>query len=227
MMPDAHRYLVWVHASAGAVALAAMWVPIFSKKGGSAHRKAGLVYVYAMAVATVTALVASSWRIVARPENVDSSLFLMLVAVLAGAATLYGKRVLQQKKRKQAHDAKLDLAVSLLLTANGVAGVAYWALRGGVLFGVFGALCIALGAGQLRTLRTAPTTRWFWWYEHLGAMLTACIGTVTAFLVVNYPNAPGSWRALVPGVVVWIAPGVIGGVAITLWTRHYKRAHAR
>jgi len=34
---------VALHALAGSIALVAMWVPIFSKKGGRVHRRAGRV----------------------------------------------------------------------------------------------------------------------------------------------------------------------------------------
>ena len=57
----------------------------------------------------------------------------------------------------------------------------------------------------------------------MGNMLAACIGTVTAFIVVNLPTF-GLQRY---AVVAFLGPGVLGGLAITVWTRHYRRKFAR
>ena len=39
-----------VHIAAGSLALVSLWVPLVSRKGGSVHRRAGRVFVIAMAV---------------------------------------------------------------------------------------------------------------------------------------------------------------------------------
>jgi hypothetical protein len=44
-------------------------------------------------------------------------------------------------------------------------------------------------------------------------MMGGYISAVTAFIVVNQ---------LLPGVYGWIAPGVIGGVLIAVWSNKYK-----
>ena len=61
-----------------------------------------------------------------------------------------------------------------------------------------------------------------WWYEHMVNMLTACIATVTAFLVVNISRLGLQEYSL----YVWLAPGVLGGVGISLWERYYRRKFA-
>ena len=63
-----------------------------------------------------------------------------------------------------------------------------------------------------------PVSKLAWWYEHMGNMLTACIGTVTAFLVVNVPRLGLERYAL----VFWLPPGVLGGIGIALWQRRYR-----
>ncbi len=56
----------------------------------------------------------------------------------------------------------------------------------------------------------------------MGNMLAACIGTVTAFIVVNLPTF-GLQRY---AVAAFLGPGLLGGSAITVWTRHYRRKFA-
>lgn len=43
--------------------LAAFWVPVFARKGGRAHVRAGRVYAYSAYVVTLSAVTASAWRI--------------------------------------------------------------------------------------------------------------------------------------------------------------------
>src|SRR4029079_13797884 len=52
-----------VHIAAGSLALVAVWIPLFSPKGGRVHRQAGRVVVIATAVLTVAAISACGWRL--------------------------------------------------------------------------------------------------------------------------------------------------------------------
>lgn len=209
------------HAAVGLVALVAMWVPIVAAKGSRSHRLGGRVYVRAMAAVVGSALLACALRAATGGLD-DRVLFLTLVAVLAGENTWFGVRVLGQKKRTGPHRDPIDLGFSALLAVAGFAGAAYGLWRGHVLFIAFGGLSLALGMAHLRDLRRAPAGPRAWLLAHLGNMLAACIATVTAFLVVNYAYAPAAVREVVPAVAVWIAPGILGGVGITLWTRRYS-----
>ena len=69
----------------------------------------------------------------------------------------------------------------------------------------------------------APGTRWDWWYRHMGSMLAACIGTVTAFLVVNVGNFPDVVQGWLPGWGWWLLPTVVGVPALIAWTRSWRR----
>lgn len=219
----ARQIVLVLHILGGAVALLSMWLPLFSKKGGRLHVRAGKVYVGAMAVTCTSSFVASGMRIVEHPAKLESPLFLMLVGLLAAVATLWGVRILRQKKRTSPHVGAVEWVAAVLLAAGGVAAILYWMNGAMVLFLIFGVLCVWTGLGFVQVLRNPPKTKMFWWYEHLGGMLVACISTVTAFSVVNYAYAPQAFRDAVPGVAVWVTPGIIGGIAIAALTRHYKQ----
>lgn len=221
-MKSIQTVVIVLHVLAGAVALLSMWVPIFSKKGGKLHRRAGWVYVWTMAVVSVSALVASGVRVALAPDRREGSLFLMMVAILAGVATWWGVSVLRQKNRSTSSKRVLDWAAAAALLLSGLAGIVYWTLGAMLLFGIFGALNVAIGARFVHTLRTTPTNRWWWWFEHFFGMIVACIGTVTAFLVVNYGSAPAALRAAIPSIAVWVAPGIVGGTALGILKRYYQ-----
>lgn len=211
-----------LHAIGGAVALLSMWIPIFSRKGGAAHRKAGRVFVLSMAWVSVSAVIVSALRIIAEPDKPQGPLFLSLVAIQSATATWWGVSVLGQKQRSQRSHSLADWISALALLGSGLLAFVYFLQGAAVLFAIFGALNVVFGARFVRALWRAPQSRFWWWYEHLFGMLVACIGALTAFFVVNYDNTPASFQSMIPPLVVWIAPGAVGGLGIALATSHYR-----
>jgi hypothetical protein len=212
----------WVHIAAGSVALAVFWIPLVAPKGGWLHRRAGLVYAWSMLIAVLAALGVSGWRLLydLHPAARQRAIFLSFIALLTFAAGWNGLRALRTKKRTAPSWNPIDVGPSYALALGGLALIA-WGLSGG--FGAlaiaFGALGAALGVQQIATWSQSPSDPRHWWYQHMRGMIIACIGTVTAFLVVNA-------RVLGLGTfnfAVWTLPGVVGGVGIALWTRHYRR----
>lgn len=219
---------LWRHAhiAAGAVALATFWIPLVSRKGGPLHRRVGLVYAWSMLIVVVAALgaVASRLSADADPAVRSRSIFLAFIALLAFASGWDGLRALRTKKRTGPSSNPLDLGPSLALAIAGPAMILLARpLNGGLLWFVFGVLETVLGVRHLATWRSTPTDKLHWWYQHLAGMIAACIATVTAFLVVNAHRLGLDTL----GLTVWIAPGVIGGVGIGVWTAYYRRKFTR
>lgn len=209
-----------LHVIAGCVALLVMAVPLLAAKGGRAHRRAGWVFVAAMAVICSTGLFTSGHRILTdpRPGVVAGSMFLFYVSILAGASAFKGMRVLRQKHRTGRGGA-LDLLVAGLLAAAG-AVTAFVGLRAGQpLLIAFGLLGFVGGGGQLRYWLFPPRERMHWWYEHMGDMGGTCIAALTAFAVANARNlglGPFSLWA-------WLLPTLIGTPLLVYWGRAYRR----
>jgi hypothetical protein len=88
---------------------------------------------------------------------------------------------------------------------------------------IFGALGVVLGGQQLAEWRSTPPDPHHWVYQHLRGMIIACIGTVTAFLVVNAPRL----GLAMFGVTVWVLPGIAGGIGIGVLRGYYHRRFAR
>ena len=210
-----------LHIAAGFVALAVFLVPMLTRKGGRTHVRAGRVFALAMAIVAVTGLVLSGAGLLGpRPRAMDA--FLLFISVLAGATTWYGVRVLRQKQRTGRHRDPLDLAMAALLLASGAAMALYGHSRGSALLAWFPLLGVGLGGAQLAYWLRPPKGRMHWWPQHMTGMFSACIGTVTAFLVVGAPGlglTGGSW-------VLWIAPSAVMVPILVVWIAYYQRRFA-
>ena len=208
-----------LHIAAGSIALASMLIPLLTQKGGRIHRRAGWVFVCAMAVVSATALVLSAARLFFDPrhEARDAGFFLMAVSFITANAVSTGVRVLRFRTRTTVHVHWWDTGLPAVLTVFSVALGAYGIWRGQALFTAFSVIGLLSGVGALRYWLRIPTTRMHWWFEHMGAMLGGCIAATTAFLVVNANNM-GLWP-----MVAWLSPSIIGTPATAIWTAYYRR----
>jgi hypothetical protein len=130
---------------------------------------------------------------------------------------------LRTKSRRATPAHAFDVTSSSLVLAASAALCGFGILQRSVLYVAFAVLGAFLSLRQLRYWLTGPKTRMDWWYAHMGNMLAACIGTVTAFAVVNVPRFGLERYAL----FLWFGPGVLGGIAIAVWTRAYRRKFAQ
>lgn len=218
--------LVGFHIVCGVLALVSMVVPVATKKGGRTHRRSGRVYVGSMAGVVASALAICGLRLLEPSADHQGALFLGLVGVLAGANTWYGMRVLQQKSRRGPHRHRLDQGIAAVTVAVGGVGTLFGVLAGHPLFLAFGLLTVSLGIGQLREMAAPWKHQKAWLVAHLSNMLAACIATTTAFLVVNQPRLPTEVAEMVPPLVLWLAPTVVGSPLIVWWSRTVRPSRA-
>lgn len=217
-------FVRWAHIVAGIVALAAFWIPLVARKGSAVHRRAGWVYACAMWVAALAAWAICAARLSDDNRNNDAdAVFLAFVGLLAANGAGTGLRVIRRKSKTTASASPVDVGSSaiLLMAALALGGLGIQA--GSTLHVAFAGLGVVLSGRQLRYWLKGPVSKHDWWYAHMGNMVAACIGTVTAFLVVNVPRFGLQPYAL----YFWLGPGVVGGIGLALWTRHYRRKFGR
>ena len=111
------------------------------------------------------------------------------------------------------------LIVGLILLAVGVRA-------GNILFIVFGILQGVTATGNLRYIFRRELRPKEWWLQHLSGLIGSGIGAYTAFTVFGGRRLfeeifSSNFESL--SVYLWIMPGVVGGLAITLLSRHYKQ----
>ena len=208
-----------VHIAAGSLALASMWIPLFARKGGTVHRRAGWVFVVCMAAIAATAVILAAGRVFldGSPAAQQMGVFLLYVAVLTSSAVSSGVRALRFKLRTTRHRHWWDLGMAGLLTISSVGVAAFGIAQRQPLFVAFSLIGLINGPASLRYWLSPPTARMHWWFAHMNGMLGGCIAAITAFVVVN-SGRPGQ-----PQLVAWLAPGIAGSIAIRIWTRYYQR----
>jgi hypothetical protein len=228
------RFFVLSHVIAGTLALVVAPLAMATVKGGPWHRRWGKLYFYGMAWIFVSTIGLAFFRF---------NVFLFIVNVMSFYGAVVGYRVLYRKRPNQPGQAPkpIDWFAAYVLLLAGVAFVG-WGLTGlaGVhapalllgsgmtpfyVIGVLaGALILRTAIIDLRAFQAqrtaAPAERDWWRIEHATRFMSAYIATVTAFLVQNVArHMPGELQW-----IVWVLPGVTGGVLISRWVRAQQQA---
>ena len=209
-METTANLILYAHIAAGFVALAVGPFAMFSAKGGALHRRAGIIYVWAMVAVVVSAMFLAIYR----PD-----MFLLGIAVLSFYLTFAGYRALFHKKLHTGTGVTpLDWAVSSVTLLFGLGLVLYGVVTGfSVLPVFFGVLTAVLVSREFRKY-AGRVEKGEWFFAHIIGMLSAYIATFTAFAVTNVN---------LPEVLVWIVPTVVGSTGISLTITHYKRLFGR
>lgn len=244
-MYDLYRTILFVHVALGFFGLLAFWVPIFMPKGGTAHIRAGKVFLYSAYIVGTTAFAIALLTLIspfgthpdARPDNpadlpaVLSEIrlleaFLAYLAIVTVATVHHGVRVMQEKGDPTQIRTPFHTAINALAILAGIGSLLF-----GLTFDHFGRwIFIALspvgvlvGLGALRYARRPKLSRMAHWYEHLSAMIVGGIAFHTAFVVFGVQRfVDYSLEGLV-AVVPWITPSILGTIGITLFQRHYRK----
>ena len=212
------KALLGVHVTAGAASFVLAPVALATVKGGKAHKRWGMVYLWAMGVVTCTALPMALYRPV---------LFLALVAVFSFYAAWSGYRVTRLKDLARGGSARpIDwmAGVVTFCSSAALAGLAMFKPAAvqhmGMVAILFGILGMRLAVRELWKFVRKPKEKMFWWYTHLGNMIASYIAAWTAFSVVTLPLIFGH------SMWLWLWPTMTGVPAIVLTTGYYKRKFA-
>ncbi|MEO0972761.1 MAG: hypothetical protein AAFX85_06670 [Pseudomonadota bacterium] len=245
MWHDIHAGVVNVHVMAGAVALAVFWVAMWARKGAARHRSGGRWFERAMYVVSATSLVASVMVLLAPLEVRDptgavaeqgadavqalvararrGALFLLTLSLLVLASVRHGVMALRLIHVPRILTRPEHIALLVLLTLVGAVSAVVGFRSGTVLLIVFGVLSSINGAKMLVDAfgQPNPAERIV---LHLQGMLGAAIGAYTAFFVFGGDRFLSSWLTGYWALVPWLAPAVLGTVAISAYSRRYRRA---
>lgn len=218
-MDDPAPFLLNAHIAAGAVSLGAAAIAIAAPKGRRVHRFAGRFFVLAMTVVFASAVMLSLRT---------NDLFLLTVGIFSYYMVLSGYRALYLKQPTKSADLRfragaLDKGAAqfTLIACSGLSayGAVYWYTDLApvlMILGSIGALMALLDLRRFRSASVGPT-RWF--FTHMIRMLCGTIASVTAFMVTNMD--------MLPPLVRWLGPTLVGTVAITIWVSVYKARFAR
>lgn len=208
--------LLIIHIVSGFTALVTGGIASFTKKGGKGHRSSGKWYFWAMTGVFITATTIGILKSLA---------FLFMVGFFSYYFVVRGYRVLYLKGLGRSQRAIwLDWAISGVALLFGL-GLILWSvtqLRNGNSFWpvpmAFGLTSLFFSAADIRLYINGPKTKQHWIVGHIASMGGGYIATWTAFVVTNVK--------FLPPVVVWLLPGVIGGIIISRSVRRYTRPKA-
>ena len=213
------KLALYLHICAGFTALLTGLVPMISKKGSKTHKTWGTVYYWAMFVVALTALI--------RFQMKPFLIFLTGIAIFSFYNTFTGVRLIHRKDNPKPKFIDWFGAILMIMASLVMLYFAFSSAQKNnifyvTLFAVFGIFMFVLTLEDLRVFigskqidNDVPLQTRYWFQNHISRMGGSYIATVTAFLVVNNPPQ-------IPGLVVWLAPGVIGGFIIARTRRLYR-----
>lgn len=237
-MNAVHGLLFICHIILGTMALVAFWIPIAVKKGSLNHIKFGRYYGYIMYAVALTGAIMALLVIIA-PMTIKGHLlknhadqdafiqtirvfwfFLLYLSLLTYVSVRQGFAVLKHKQNIQPLKKLTHLLPIALLALCGFIMIYLGIQAERILHTIFGVLGIVISTGMLRYCLSKELKPKQWVIEHLGAMIGSGIGAYTAFfafggrqLFENLGNVQ---------IIFWIAPGIIGSIAITILSRSYS-----
>jgi uncharacterized membrane protein len=207
-----YKVALSLHIGGGALALVCGPLAMAVTKGMRVHRFAGRVFVGAMLTVAVTAFYLS----VVKPNP-----FLFVVAGFSMYMAGSGFRLARARRKTGAPIAMLDW---LLTTAMAVFALGMFAYGGtllsrsnamGTVLLVFAAVAGLFVVQDVRYYRTMNGLGNARLRLHIGRMIGATISAYTAFLVVN--------NTVLPGLVAWLGPTVLGVPFMVYWSAKYSR----
>jgi hypothetical protein len=213
-MPPIILAIRYLHIAAGFTGFFIAPVAMVMRKGGDRHRFWGKIYFYAMATATIAALIVAAYR---------PNYFLLGLSVFSFHLAFSGYRILFRKRPDRDKPQSYDWLVTIATIGCGVLLLilgftkAHGAFQ--ILFIVFG---VGMGFNGLKLAIdyvSSKRTKNDWFFDHMTGMLGSYIAAVTAFSAVNF--------SFLPTVVRWLWPLVIGVPLITIWVRKYKVKFAK
>ncbi len=203
-----------VHIAGGATALIAGFVAMVAAKGGNLHRTSGRFFFWGMTLSCSSALYLGIAHL---------NPFLLVIAVFSYQTVAMGYRVLYLKRLHTGtvKPVIVDWLIGIVPAIFNIS-IFCWGIYEAVnsrYFGitgiVFGSIGLLNSFNWLKQFYFPPREKQHWLFAHFQGFGGAYIAATTAFLVVNIN--------VLPGLLVWLSPTVVGATLITLTSIKYKR----
>lgn len=209
--------LTFSHITCGIlVLLIGLIIMIAQPKGNAVHKKLGWVYYLAMCWISISSIVGMLLF--------KFYFFLFPIAIFSFHLVYSGFRSIKLKNSTKAAWYDWLVATSTLLVGVGLLIYGFNIIGTntglGILSLVFGFFIGWSGLEDCLLYKNlTKQKKMWWWFHHMRGMLGGYLAALTAFLVQNGEMIPAigqSW-------IIWVAPGVVGGIGIGRWTKYYKK----
>ena len=146
-----------------------------------------------------------------------------MISLFASSAVWSGIRVLRFKGRKERHTEMIDVGFTAARIMASILVSAYGFILGSPLLTWFPILPVFTGAKEVQYWLKPAEHKMHWWFQHMSCMFTACIATVTAFIVTAVPRILGDYGQ---NQFLWFAPAVIMIPILQMMLAYYRRKFA-
>jgi uncharacterized membrane protein YidH (DUF202 family) len=239
-----HQLALYTHILVGAFALLLFWVPVFTRKGNRDHKRFGRYFAGAMYAISISGVLMSSMDLMfplamhaagvelsaERAASVsreirEFGLFLLSLSILVLATTRHGWLTMLHREDRSILRQPVHIALNAALLLIGVVLFLVGLQSGSVLFFVFGVLQAITAYNHFRYIYRQEIRPREWWIQHLNGLIGSGIGAYTAFTVFGGRRFfeeifVSNFESL--SILLWVTPGVVGGVAIALLSRRYR-----
>lgn len=240
MIQTVLRAILLGHVAAGFVGLTAFWVPVFTRKGGVAHRRFGLAFAWCAYVVTLSAVTTCIGRVIqyqragvsvsAHPDQYILAVFLGYLGITTFASVHHALEVVRTRHAPQRIQTLRHYALAWISIVSSLAIVALGFVvknEASIVLFALSPIGIVVGADIWRFLASAGTDRTGWLFSHMMAMIGGGIAFHTAFAVFGSQRLFSySLRGPV-AILPWILPALIGTPASLLAQRYYRRRLAQ
>jgi uncharacterized membrane protein len=209
--------LTAVHVLAGALALVAGYVALFTRKGATKHRWSGMVFVYAMVVMALTGAAMAALHGVRTDTLMGLLTFYLVVTVLTTIRRPGGGA-----RRVDGAAMALGLAVGGALLALGLAGGDPASSMPAPMYFVFAAVGLSAALADVGVVRsgTVPAARRL--PRHLWRMCFALFIAATSFFLGQADLFPAELRN--PALLGLPVLVVVGAMVYWLWRVRFRSA---
>lgn len=215
------RILLAIHVIAGFTSIFIFWLPMLTKKGGRIHKLSGKLYVYAMWVVTLSAMMLCVKNVVI--EKYNSALFLGFLSFITAGPLWYGITILKHRNGPSIRLKKIQLALNIVILGMAVFMILYntFVLDGRhILMYIFGGLGLTALPAIIRYSKGKTNGRNHI-QEHAIGMVTTAIAGYTAFFAFGGRNFFGEIFTGNLMIIPWVLPGVLGTIANIYCGRKY------
>ncbi len=238
-----HETALYIHIAVGACALLLFWVPIFTRKGNLDHKRFGRFFAMGMYTVSISGIVMSSLDLMfpvamhapgleLTPERAaevglqvrEFGLFLFSLSILVLTSTRHGWLAILHRDDRTPLRHPIHLGLNALLVTVGIVLLIVGINTSTILFMIFGPLQIVAGLTNLRYIFRNEIRPKEWWIQHLSGLIGSGIGAYTAFAVFGGRTMfeqifASNFESY--SVFLWITPGIVGTIAINVWSRKY------
>ena len=227
-----HSLIVKGHIVTGSASLLLFWLPVFSRKGGPLHAKAGRWFTFAMTFTAISGVVASL-LVLSFPYEVNGhllerfssaerfervmhgqSMFLLMLSLLSWHNIRHANAVLQCKQSRAPLRNLRYLSVPMALVVAGALGLQQ-AIEGNFMLGkIFAPIALFNGFNTLWYVFRKQTSAKAWLAEHISAVTGSGIAAYTAFFAFGGRTLLAGFPEL--QLASWIIPSAIG-VPLSWW----------